>query len=97
MKDLTTPRLVLRQWRASDLEPFATLNADPQTMEFMGGCLSRGASDAFAAWAGGCELHLTHDTRPLHRVHRCSNMRAAAIFSDERGVRTQDEAAQSVD
>lgn len=52
MMDLTTPRLVLRQWRASDLEPFAALNADPQTMEFMGGCLSRGASDAFAAWAG---------------------------------------------
>lgn len=27
-----TPRLKLRQWRLSDLEPFARLNADPQVM-----------------------------------------------------------------
>ena len=51
MSLLATPRLLLREWRASDLEPFAALNADPQTMEFMAGCLSRDASDAFAAWA----------------------------------------------
>jgi RimJ/RimL family protein N-acetyltransferase len=48
---LTTRRLELRQWRASDLEPFAALNADPEVMEFMGGCLTRAASDSFAAWA----------------------------------------------
>ena len=29
MHTLTTPRLVLRQWRPEDLEPFAALNADP--------------------------------------------------------------------
>jgi RimJ/RimL family protein N-acetyltransferase len=50
-RTLTTPRLELRQWRTSDLGPFAALNADPATMEFMGGCLTRGASDAFATWA----------------------------------------------
>ena len=39
MTVLTTPRLTLRHWRESDLEPFATLNADPVTMEFMARCL----------------------------------------------------------
>ncbi|HYC09955.1 MAG TPA: GNAT family N-acetyltransferase [Steroidobacteraceae bacterium] len=51
MTVLTTPRLTLRHWRESDLEPFATLNADPVTMEFMARCLSREESDAFARWA----------------------------------------------
>ena len=46
MTELSTPRLWLRQWRASDLEPFAALNADPAVMEFMPGCLTRTESDA---------------------------------------------------
>jgi RimJ/RimL family protein N-acetyltransferase len=48
MTVLTTPRLILRHWRESDLEPFAALNADPAAMEFMARCLSREESDAFA-------------------------------------------------
>jgi RimJ/RimL family protein N-acetyltransferase len=48
MPELYTPRLWLRQWRASDLEPFAALNADPAVMEFMSGCLGRTESDALA-------------------------------------------------
>lgn len=44
-----TPRLVLRPWRPSDLEPFATLNADPEVMEFFPSCLSREESDSLAA------------------------------------------------
>ena len=48
MSELSTPRLWLRQWRSSDLEPFAALNADPQVMEFMPGCLSRAESDVLA-------------------------------------------------
>ena len=31
---MTTPRLLLRRWRESDLEPFAAMNADPEVMEF---------------------------------------------------------------
>lgn len=31
---LTTDRLYLRRWRASDREPFQALNADPRVMEF---------------------------------------------------------------
>jgi ribosomal-protein-alanine N-acetyltransferase len=48
MSELSTPRLWLRQWRGSDLVPFAALNADPLAMEFMGRCLSCAESDALA-------------------------------------------------
>ncbi len=46
--ELATPRLVLRRWRPSDLEPFARLNGDPRVMEFLPHLLSREESDAFA-------------------------------------------------
>jgi RimJ/RimL family protein N-acetyltransferase len=45
---LCTPRLVLRPWRDSDLDPFAELNADPVTMEFFPETLGRAESDALA-------------------------------------------------
>lgn len=32
--EIDTPRLRLRQWRASDVVPFAAINADPRVMEF---------------------------------------------------------------
>ena len=49
--ELETPRLRLRQWRASDREPFAAMNADPAVMEFFAGLQSRAASDAsIDAW-----------------------------------------------
>jgi len=43
---LNTNRLCLRQWREEDREPFASLNADPQVMEFFPSVLSRADSDA---------------------------------------------------
>lgn len=46
---IRTPRLLLRPWRASDREPFAALNADPEVMEFFPSCLSREESDGVAA------------------------------------------------
>ena len=42
---LETERLILRQWRPADREPFARLNADPAVMEFFPACLSRAESD----------------------------------------------------
>jgi len=51
MHTLTTPQLVLRAWRTTDLEPFAALNADPPVMQFMSARLSRAQSDAFVAGA----------------------------------------------
>jgi RimJ/RimL family protein N-acetyltransferase len=44
---LTTGRLLLREWRDADCEPFAELNADPRVAEFLSGPLDRAASDAF--------------------------------------------------
>ncbi|MDN2680556.1 GNAT family N-acetyltransferase [Janthinobacterium sp. SUN033] len=46
--ELTTPRLLLRQWRDSDLPPFAALNGDPRVMACFPATLSREASDAVA-------------------------------------------------
>lgn len=41
-----TERLLLREWREDDLEPFAALNADPVVMEHFPSTLTREASDA---------------------------------------------------
>jgi RimJ/RimL family protein N-acetyltransferase len=46
--EFETGRLRLRQWRESDFEPFAALNADPQVMEFFPSPLTRAESDATA-------------------------------------------------
>ena len=42
----STSRLVLRQWRENDREPFAALNADPLVMEHFPTSLKRHQSDA---------------------------------------------------
>lgn len=44
--ELETRRLHLRQWRESDREPFAAMNADPTVMEFFPALQSRAQSDA---------------------------------------------------
>ena len=46
--ELHTERLLLRQWREDDLEPFAALNADRQTMRYFPSPPSREESDALA-------------------------------------------------
>lgn len=51
MAELRTERLLLRQWRNDDLEPFAALNADPETMRFFPEPPSRAASDLLAEHA----------------------------------------------
>jgi len=45
---LTTPRLILRQWREDDLAPFAAMNGDPRVMEHFPSLLSREKSDDLA-------------------------------------------------
>lgn len=44
-----TERLLLRRWRQADLEPFASLNADPRVMEFFPAHLSHEESAGFMA------------------------------------------------
>lgn len=46
--EFETPRLLLRQWRAADREPFAALNADPVVMAHFPAPLTREESDSIA-------------------------------------------------
>lgn len=46
---IKTSRLILREWRDSDLEPFAALNADPRVREYFPSVLDRAESDASVA------------------------------------------------
>lgn len=48
MVALISPRLILRQWRPTDLEPFSALNADPEVMRYFPSALDRDQSDALA-------------------------------------------------
>lgn len=48
MHELSTDRLLLRGWGASDRAPFAAMNADPEVMRYFPAPLSRAESDAFA-------------------------------------------------
>jgi len=45
---ITTARLLLRPWRASDREQFARINGDPHVMEWFPRTLNRQESDAMA-------------------------------------------------
>ncbi|ADP14517.1 acetyltransferase, GNAT family protein 3 [Achromobacter xylosoxidans A8] len=55
--EVETPRLVLRQWRAADREPFAALNQDPRVTEYLLP-LSAQESDALAdRLAAGIDEH----------------------------------------
>jgi RimJ/RimL family protein N-acetyltransferase len=54
--EFTTQRLQLRQWRDSDREPYAALNADPAVMRYFPGLQSREASDrSIDAWQAELE------------------------------------------
>lgn len=46
---IRTERLLLRDWRDEDLEPFAALNAHPEVMRYFPAPLTRAQSDARAA------------------------------------------------
>ena len=42
---IETERLLLRQWRPADVEPFAALNADPEVARYLRGPMTREDSD----------------------------------------------------
>ena len=48
MTPITTKRLLIRQWRPSDREPFARLNADKEVMKYFPSTLERSESDLIA-------------------------------------------------
>lgn len=49
---MRTDRLLLREWRDTDLEPFAAMNADPQVMEHFPATLTREESDSLVGRIG---------------------------------------------
>src|SRR4051794_14254609 len=58
MTELSTPRLLLRQWRHDDLDALSAINADPEVMRWIGdgsvrdGAETRTMLDVFrAGWA----------------------------------------------
>lgn len=53
MTELRTERLLLRDWRDSDLDPLAALNADPEVMRYIAPPLPRERSEAFIEWQRG--------------------------------------------
>jgi RimJ/RimL family protein N-acetyltransferase len=49
--EVETPRLVLRQWRDADREPYAAMNQDPEVMRYFLGLQDRATSDkAIDVW-----------------------------------------------
>lgn len=48
IEQIETSRLILREWRFSDLLPFAEMNADPEVMRYFPNTLTKEASDNFA-------------------------------------------------
>jgi RimJ/RimL family protein N-acetyltransferase len=51
---ISTPRLVLREWRDSDVDGFAAMSGDPRVMEFFPSLLDRGQVVAHIA---RCRAH----------------------------------------
>jgi len=50
---MITERLIMRQWRESDREPFAALNADPEVMRYFLSTMTRAECDAFVDLIAG--------------------------------------------
>lgn len=46
---IRTDRLILRQWKKGDLEPFASINADPRVREYFPGLETKEESDRSAS------------------------------------------------
>ena len=46
---IETERLLLREWRPADAEPFAALNADPEVTRYLRGPMTRAESDELLA------------------------------------------------
>jgi RimJ/RimL family protein N-acetyltransferase len=48
MATIETPRLLLRHWKDSDIEPWVAMNADPRVTEFFSSTYTRAISEAAA-------------------------------------------------
>ena len=75
MVKISTERLIMRDWRESDLAPWAAMNADPEVRRYLGPLLT---SDQAEAWVLDFQDHLDRygfgfwalEVRGVGRVHR---------------------------
>jgi RimJ/RimL family protein N-acetyltransferase len=59
---LRTPRLLLREWREEDTEPFAAMSFDPAVMEYLLPFPDRAAS---VAWIARMQVHCERRLLPM--------------------------------
>jgi RimJ/RimL family protein N-acetyltransferase len=64
---IETARLILRGWRAEDLEPWAAMNADPEVMRYFPAVLSTAEAEAVMARA---QAHIDEHGYGLWAVER---------------------------
>jgi RimJ/RimL family protein N-acetyltransferase len=57
---LDTPRLILRDWRESDIDPFHAICSDPQVMETLGPLMSREQTGALVARMHRMQAEIGH-------------------------------------
>lgn len=50
---IETERLILRPWRAADLDPYAAMMADPEVTDWLGGGQSRAEAEAHLKFLNG--------------------------------------------
>jgi RimJ/RimL family protein N-acetyltransferase len=55
-----TDRLVLRSWRQTDIEPYAAMNADEETMRYLDGTFSRAVTERLVTHLAGMWIILGH-------------------------------------
>jgi len=55
-----TDRLILRAWRAGDIDPYAAMNADPETMRYLNGTFDRAATERLVMNLAGMWAILGH-------------------------------------
>ncbi|ABW15627.1 GCN5-related N-acetyltransferase [Parafrankia sp. EAN1pec] len=55
-----TSRLVLRGWRAADVDPYTAMNSDPETMRYLDGTFGRDASERLVTHLIGMWVLLGH-------------------------------------
>jgi RimJ/RimL family protein N-acetyltransferase len=64
---LETPRLILRSWRETDLDPFHAICSDPVVMETLGPLMSRDETAALIAGISAIEAQHGHTAWAMER------------------------------
>lgn len=83
---LETERLILRQWREPDLDPFAAMSGDPEVMRWVGGVLSRDRAQAYIDRSQDAFARLGMGRFALERKADGALVGACGLMPSHRGV-----------